>query len=199
MKQPSRKLWPRNSYGFIGVKHLVLIVIVFGVYTGYKFVPVSFTKSRITHVVDVALNDTTHLWTDDGLRKMIVRTASTGSLGLEESQITVQKETRPGERIVHIDVQYPMSISYLGSERTVNANVYVAKVFKVNEAAEVRRIENEKSQAEERRRQLERQERFASEVKDAFAECTAKHGPGGCELTYGYSPGARPGQLERRY
>jgi hypothetical protein len=199
MTRRARALSLRNSSGFVSVKHLILVALVFGVYTGWKFVSVSFTKGQLEHTVQTVLDGTNHLATDITIRKKIVNAATSGSFPLEESQIEVQREKLPGSRIIHVSVDYPVAISYLGSERTVDASVHVSKAIQVDEAAEARREAAERRQAEAGRRAAERERRFRADVKDAFAECTAKHGPSGCELTYGYAPGAQPGQLIRDY
>ncbi len=199
MNQPRHGLWVGNSSGFITVKHLVLIAIVFGGYTGYKFLSVYFTKSQLERAVEVVLKDTTHLSTDDEVRGKIVRRAGAGSLTLEPSQIELQRETRTGQRILYVGVQYPVPVSYLGSERTVNADVYMTKVYRVSEAAEARRLEREQRQEEAQRRAEAVRKRHDAEFKEAWTECEAKHGRGNCWMQSVPSAGGEPGKIQKLY
>jgi hypothetical protein len=200
MNQPPHRLWVGNSSGFITVKHLVLIAIVFGGYTGYKFLSVYFAKSQLKHAVEVVLEETNHLMADEMVKSKIVRRAAVSSLTLEPSQIELQRETRTGQRILYVGVQYPVPVSYLGSERTVNADVYMTKVYRVNEAAEVRRLERERRQEENRRRAEQVRKRHDTAFKEAWMECQAKHGVGNCQVLDSFGPaGGEPGEIVKLY
>ena len=144
-------------------------MILFAVYTGYKFMSVPFSKGRVERVVVTALDGIAHRASNDGIRK----------------------------RIIHIDIAYPVTVRYLGGDRTIETDVHVTKVIEVDEAAEARRA------AAERREQADIDAKVAAaaehvgRLKGALSECEQKHGKGNCRVME--MPGGSPGEIQKLY
>ncbi len=118
---------------------VLFLILMFAIYTGCKFLPVSVAKSQMKHAVESVLEDIDKETSDKSIKTRVIRRASAAAAPIDEAQIEVTRETRPGERIIHVDVRSPLSISYLGSEWTLDGDVRGTKTIKVNEAAEARR------------------------------------------------------------
>jgi hypothetical protein len=120
------------------VKYVLLILVLFGAYSGYRFMPVMMAKGSVAHAVKNELVDITDSMTDDQIRKRIMRRASAHSLSLEEDKIWISRERRNDLRFYQIDVEVPITISYLGSERTIRTAVHVDESVPVDTFAEAR-------------------------------------------------------------
>ena len=70
-------------------------------------------------------------------------------VSLEMGDIQVGREKLPGERIIHIDIAYPVTVRYLGGDRTIETDVHVTHVIEVDEAAEARRADAERRERAE--------------------------------------------------
>ena len=197
MDQEHCVLRNQNCRGFVTRKYVVWVLILFGIYSGYKGLSVSLVKSEMKNAVESVLEDVSHGTTDKSIRTRLLRRTASASLPVSEGNITIRRESRTGERILHIDVEYPVTINYLGSERTLESDLHVTKVVKVNEAAEARRAE--KLRREEERRQ--NYQAFAREhsrkLEPLWNECEAKHGKGNCRLEAW--PGKGPGEIVKMY
>ena len=168
MDQKHCVLGNQNCRGFVTRKYEVWVLILFGIYSGYKWLSVSFVKSEMKHTVESVLEDVSHGTTDKSIRTRLLRRAVSASLPISEENIKIRRESRPGERILHIDVEYPVTISYLGSERTLERDLHVTKMVKVDEAAEARRAE--RLRREEERLVLVRFDPLSGEEEDVFLD-----------------------------
>jgi hypothetical protein len=186
--------------GFITFNKLLLVLILFGGYSACKFAPVHFSKSNVEHAIETSFVGANHLITDDAIRAKVARGASAAaSLELEPEHVAVSRESRDGERVIYVDISYPVTVSYLGSERVVMSEVHYTKVFKVSEARETRRIAQEQREAD---RQAQLQDvinrRYGENLQSAWTECEARFGRGGCEVTHGPAPaGHDPTQIQK--
>ena len=178
---------------------LILALLVFGGYTAYSFLPVSLTKGTIERAIEKVLEGSSHSATDVYIRTNILRVAATTSLELDAEHIQIARETHPGERVVTVDVHHPVTVRYLGSERSLQSSVNVRKVYRVDEAAEARRVAQEQRKAEEERRRQEASREYTARLNDAWSECTAKHGNNGCRLGYERAPAGYSGDIIKRY
>jgi hypothetical protein len=137
------------------MKQLVFLLVLFGLYTGYKFAPSYFTTGQVEGAIENVLRNSSHTTTDDTFRTKVVRIASENSIPLEERDIQIRRGSSHGERVVEIDFEYPYTVSYLGSERSFVKDVSLAHAFQVDEAAEARSAQ----QFEENMRRVAEQER----------------------------------------
>jgi hypothetical protein len=175
----------RNCRGAVGLKPLVYVVILFAVYTGYKFMSVPFSKGRVERVVV------------DGIRKRIIRRAEASSVSLAPGDIQVGREKLPGERVIHIDIAYPVTVRYLGGDRTIETDVHVTKVIEVDEAAEARRADAERRERHEINAKVAAAAEHVGRLKGALSECEQKHGKGNCRVME--MPGGSPGEIQKLY
>ena len=161
----------RRLSGAALVKLLVWFVVFFGAYSAYKFIGVSSVENTIEHAVDEMFGkvklDTSH----DAIKHLIIRRVAVASIELDPENIRVKTERRPGELLVEVEVEHPVTISFLGSEKVLTADVYLAHAIPVNEAALARRTERR-----------ERVTEHWDEVREAMDECGEKWGQG-CTLT----------------
>ncbi len=181
------------------LNRLILALLVFGGYSAYSFFPVSLTKSTIKRTVEKVLDGSSHSTGDATIRNNIVRIAAAGSLELDGEHIQIARETYSGERVVTVDVHHPVTVRYLGSERSLQSSVSVRKVYRVDEAAEARHAAREQRKAEEERRRQEASNEYKARLNEAWSECTAKHGNNGCTLSYERAPAGYSGDIVKRY
>lgn len=152
------------------MKYLVWGTIAFGLYTGYKFVPVLMTRSSISHAVSTELPNITERMTDKHVRTLLVRSAKVASIELDPQKIQFAVERRTGEREVSVDVEYPMMIDFFGSREFVN-HVHVAEVVPVDEAAEARLAERERKHQERVQNLAKVNERIKEKKRRMIEDC----------------------------
>ncbi len=174
---------PRHSSGFVTLGKVLLVLCLFGAYTGYKFLPAFNAKSQIERAVEGVIDGKNHRQTDDYLKHNIARRAATASLELDKDAIEITRETRPGQRIFHVAVHHPITVNYLGAERTFADVVRLTHVVRVDESTEARFVAQTQRQAERQRLADESMARRIRNVDGAWADCEAKHGKGGCEVS----------------
>jgi hypothetical protein len=187
----------RSCRGSVGLKPLIWVLVLFSVYTGYKFMGVPFAKGRVERVVQTALDGVPHRASDDGIRNRILRSAKVSSVSMEASDIAVGREKLPGERIIHVDISYPVTVSYLGGDRTIHTDVHVTKVIEVDEAAEARRAEAKRREQAAIDAKVAAAGEHVGRLKGALSECEEKHGKGNCRVME--MPGGRPGEIQKLY
>ena len=162
----------RRLSGGASVKLLVWVVVFFGAYSAFKLMGVNSVETTIERAVDEMLGkvklDTSH----DAIKHLIIRRVAVASIDLDPESIQVETERRTGELRVEVEVAHPVTISFLGSERVLTADVHVTGAIPIDEAALAR-------QAKHKRRQDE----HWTEVREALSECTAKWGRGNCTLS----------------
>jgi hypothetical protein len=200
MDQEAKHELDRGRGGFVGIKHLVIILLVFGAYTGYKFLPVELTKSKIEHGIVKAFEQINHRSTDEQIQANVARFVKTAGVTLEREAVQVGREQSQGQRVIHVDIYHPITVNYLGSERTVNKHIHQMKVIHVNEAAEAAYAEQIRRQEEQRQRDNEAEREYAGRFQEMWAECERIHGRGGCQVQYMPGGGGdRFGQIQRHY
>ncbi len=165
------------------MKYVVWIVVAFALYSGWVFLGANSARSNIAHTVEGVLESVRHYTDDEVIKTRIVRNAKVTSIEIAKDEIFVERETREGARIVTVAVQHPITVAYLGSERTVWDDVSVSHKFIVDEADEARRLDRIDQQEGAKRRQRAKADRFMSKVRDAWKECEGKFGKGSCEMT----------------
>ena len=170
----------RRLSGAALVKLLVWAVVFFGAYSAFKFMGVNSVENNIEHAVDDMIGkiklDTSH----DSIKHLIIRQVAVASIELDPENIRVETERRTGELLVDIEVEHPVTVSFLGSPKVFTADVHVTRAIPVDEAALAR-------QAKRR----ERVDEHWVEVRDALSDCKEKRGPGNCKLSE--IPGAKFG------
>jgi hypothetical protein len=174
----------RSGLGLLGC--IVWALIVLGVYSAWKFMPVVLNKGRVERNVEYALQKMPPTSTEEDMRLRIVTKGSAGSIQLDAESVSVFKETQPGKRIFHIAIEFPHTVRYLGSDRIVNSRVQLTHVIEVDEVALARQQEYERKrmaavEAEQRKAQA-----FADKVQAAYDECEGEWGKGNCTITETY-------------
>ena len=180
------------------MKYVVWIVIAFAGYTGWTFMGGSSRRSDIAHTVEGVLEGIPHYTEDNVIKTRIVRNGKVNSLGLTQEEISISREQREGERIIHVAVAHPVTVSYLGSERTVGGDIEVTHVIQVDEAAEARRVDRIERAEDDKRRWRAKADRFMSKVRDAWQECEGKFGKGNCEMQKA-PEGTRDGEVVKSW
>jgi len=169
----------RRRGGFSSAKLLVWALLGFGAYTGFQLLPVACAGGNLERAVANALQTVDHTSTDNAIRRQIAKHAGVSSLEVDPAWVRVERESHPGRRIVHVSVDMPVPVSWLG-ERTFHREVRATRAIAVDEEAlareAARRREYEAEQKRLRARAAEREER----VQEALAECEEIHGEGNC-------------------
>ena len=114
--------------------------------------------------------------TDRQIRALVLKRAGVTEIELDEDEIWIERDSRPGERIIQVGAAYPVTFSYLGSERTVQTAVDVTRVYRVNEAAEARRATAREEALERDRQAAARARRWSDKVGDELERCREKTG-----------------------
>ncbi len=162
----------RRLSGAASVKLLVWIVIFLGVYSAYKFMGVSSVESNIERAVDEMFGKISHDTSHDAIKQNIIRRVAVASIEIDPQDIQVRTERRQGERLVEVAVAHPLTISFLGSEQVLTADVQASRVLHVNEVALARHAEDKR-----------RSDEHWDEVRSTLDECTEKWGRGNCTLS----------------
>ncbi len=163
--------------GFVSGKLIVFALLGFGLYSAYCFLPVFTTQSQFEHLIAAILEGAGHNLPDRAVRDKTLRAARAESMPLTENDIVITREKSHGERIIHVEMHFPVTVSYLGSERILHRTLHVSQSYKVDEAALAQRV----AQEEERRRTQERKQRaseaqaadYYGQIKEKCAEGTS--------------------------
>lgn len=185
MKQQTLAQMARASEGASVVGVLILVVLVFGIYSCVSLQEVMSAKSSLTNAVESAIEDSPHHMGDQYLRRKIFKGATAARVGVPEDSITVVTERRPGEHIVNVSIPYEMEVSYLGGMRSFDIGVNVTKVVPVNEKLEAMRLDREQKRRDWEEDVIERRD---AQIKEAREECERSHGKGNCVMVL---PGSR--------
>lgn len=171
----------RRQAGFSIGGLLALAVLGFSLYSAYCFFPAYFEHSRLESAVGNILKHGEHVTPDRFLRAKTQQTAASMDVRIDESLVRVRREKSPGKRIVHIEFEMPVSVTFLGQDRTWNRTVHANYTYAVNEAADSQRIaRDEAREADGRRQQLVAQAGLADYRQRVIEECDK----GNTEYTY---------------
>ncbi len=161
----------RRDAGAAVLGWIVFAAAVFGLYTGWCFLTVPMTKSHIARAVSDVLDDVSHDATDESIRVKLIRRAESAKIELYDDDIFVERERHEGQRIVHVGVDYPVTLDYLGAERTVGTSLDVTKVYRVNEAALIRQAEAQERETERQNAAMEIAGRWSDKVAGELEMC----------------------------
>ncbi|UCE87110.1 MAG: hypothetical protein JSU66_05090 [Deltaproteobacteria bacterium] len=160
------------------MKLIVAAAISFALYSGYCFLPAYTTQSQFEHLVSALLADGTHKLTDKSIRNKTLEAARSDALPLEKDDIEIWREQVDGERTIHVEFALPVTISYLGSERTLVRNLHLSHTYEVDEAAEARLVaqrDEERRMARERKREgRARAADYYGRIKDECEKGTSR-------------------------
>ena len=175
----------RSGLGVLGC--IVWTLIVLGLYSAWKFAPVLFNKGRIERSAEYALQNMPPHSTEEDMQLRILTKGSGSSIQLDEENVSVVKETQPGQRIFHISVEFPNTVRYLGSDRIAKSRVQLTHVIEVDEVALARQQEHERQRMATYEAEQRKARAFADRVQGAYDECQEKWGKGNCTVseTYG--------------
>ena len=157
---------------------LILVAVGYGIYTFVQYKGVWFTRSSLEHAVRSAVAETPAHLPDRVLRRRIARRATVARVPLEDADVVVSTQRRPGERIVTVSIEHPMTIRFFG-ERTVDAGIQMTESFPVDETAESNRLAREQKRAAWEEKMIDRRD---AQIREAREECERVHGRGGCEI-----------------
>jgi hypothetical protein len=149
------------------MKLIVAALISFALYSGYCFLPVYTTESQFEHLVSAMLADGNPKLTDKSIRNKTLEAARSDSIPLENDDIEIWREQAEGERTIHVEFALPVTISYLGSERTLVRQLHLFQTYEVDEAAEARLVAQRE---EERRMNRERRQRGREHAADYYGQ-----------------------------
>jgi hypothetical protein len=177
----------RRRSGLSTVGCIVWALLALGAYSAWKFTPALLNTGRVQRNVEYALKNMPPQSTEEEMRLRIVSKGSAGSIQLDEESVSVFKETEPGKRIFHIAVEFPNTVRYLGSDRTVVNRVELVHVIEVDEVALARHEEYERQRAAAYEAQQREAQAFTDEVQAAYDDCEERWGKGNCRIaeTYG--------------
>ena len=173
------------------MKYVVWALIAFGLYSGFKFLPLVFTKSSVTHAVERELGGINDGLSDEVLRKRIVRSARVASVELDPSKISIQRERHTGERVFQIAIELPITVEDLGKERVFDSVVHVNRTVPVDEAAEARRVATKKRYDD----RVGRINAANDKLLGALRKCEERTG-GKCQATGGAGQFMAPDDIE---
>ncbi len=166
----------RRQGGFASKKLLVWAVIAFASYSSCSFLPAWMKQTQLEGAVASVLENGKHTLPDGTIRAKAVSAATSVSIPLAEEDVEIFREQREGERIVHVEFEYPVIVSYLGSQRELVRQVQVAHSFEVDEAAEARREkqeqERQRTRAESRRRDKAAMNEYKSRIVEKCRSAT---------------------------
>ena len=171
------------------MKYVVWGLLLFAGYSAWAYLPVLSTKSAISRAIEGAAPEMHEELSDEALVRRVVRRARVASLELDPDAIEVWIERRPGQRIVNVEVEHPVTFSYLGA-RTVMAHVSHSEIVPVDEGAEVRRLAQQQRREDRIEHLHEVNQAIQAKKRDAIERCERKTG-GPCEITgsFGGGPG----------
>jgi hypothetical protein len=175
----------RSGLGVLGC--IVWALIGLGIYSAWKFAPVLFNEGRIERRVEYALQNMPPRSTEEDMQLRILSKGSGSSIPLDAENVSVVKETQPGQRIFHIAIEFPNTVRYLGSDRIARSRVQLTHVTEVDEGALAREQEYERQRKAAYEAEQRKARAFADEVHAAYDECQEKWGKGNCTVseTYG--------------
>jgi len=181
----ARRECRRSGLGVLGC--IVWALIFLGLYSAWKFAPVLLNKGRIERRIEHALQNMPPHSTEEEMQLRIVTKGSGSSMPLDAENVSVFKETQPGQRIFHISVEFPNTVRYLGSDRIAKSRVQLTHVIEVDEVALARQQEHERRRMAANEAEQRKAQAFADKVQGAYDECQEKWGEGNCTVseTYG--------------
>jgi hypothetical protein len=182
--RPAPRERRRSGLGVLGC--IVWALIVLGIYSAWKFTPVLLNKGRIERSVEYALQNMPPHSTEEDMQLRILTKGSGGSIQLDAENVSVVKETQPGQRIFHIAIEFPNTVRYLGSDRIAKSRVQLTHVIEVDEVALARQQEHERQRMAVYEAEQRKARAFADKVQDAYDECEEEWGKGNCTVTETY-------------
>lgn len=174
---------PRDRRGASTVKFIVWVLVIFAVYSGYKFMGVTFAANRVERAVQNAITGIALDSEESAIQQRVANKGSVAPVTLAPENVRVVKEKRPGQRIIHVDLTLPIPVDYLGSERIFTRSLQVTRVISVDEAALARQEQRERQRMAAYEAQQAEAGRFHRKVQSALEDCEDKWGKGNCTVT----------------
>ena len=174
----------RSGLSMLGC--IVWGLIILGIYSAWKFAPVLLNKGRIERNVEYAMQNMAPHSTEEDMQLRIVTKGSGGSIQLDAENVSVVKETQPGQRIFHVAIEFPNTVRYLGSDRIAKSRLRMTRVIEVDEVTLARQQEYERQRKAASEARQRKARAFAAQVEDAHDECEEKWGKGNCTVSESY-------------
>ena len=128
----------RRRAGFSIGKMLFWGGFGFALYSAYCFVPVYLSHARVEGAISNVLKYGDHTLADSFLRDRALKASASVSYEPALYQIDVWHDRAPGTRTIHVVFDLPITVSYLGADRTITRRVHAQQTWPVNEADETR-------------------------------------------------------------
>lgn len=156
------------------MKVVVWFAAILGLYTGWCWAPAYFTPSQLESGVENVLEHLNHASADSAILDRTWKTVDSKGLYVAPENIRLRREQRPGERIVEVEFEIPVSVDWLGTKRTLGRPVLARHVYEVDEAAEARRLADLEAQQahdrEQNRRAMRRLREYQAQVRRECAK-----------------------------
>ena len=123
------------------VKLIVWAGIVFGLYTGWCYLPAWQEPRHMAATVENFLEHGKHTTHDALIREKTWKAAGSRSIDLAQEDIEVSRERASGQRIVQVRFRIPVTVEWLGRKQTLLRQVDVRHSYAVDEAAERARLD----------------------------------------------------------
>ena len=148
--------------------------VIFGLYTAWCWMPAYMTPSQLESGIENILSHLDHTSPDSAIVDRSWKAADSKDIYVPRGEIRLSREQRPGERVVNVDFEIPVTVSWLGSDKKLTRPVHVTHVFEVNEAAESQRLADIEEREARDREQNRIAMRHMNDYKDRVRRECAK-------------------------
>jgi hypothetical protein len=124
----------------VAVKYLIWGGLIFGLYTGWCWLPAWQTPSQLESGLVNILEHLNHRSPDGVIRERTWKAVDSKGLYVAPKDIHLRRDQRPGERLVEVSFEIPVTVDWLGDQRTLLRPVRVTHRYEVSEAAESARL-----------------------------------------------------------
>lgn len=176
----------RHVAGFAIGRLLVWTTIGFVAYSGYCFLPAWHTQFQLEGGIENILKHGDHTLAESFLRERTLKLASSLSVPVTDDGIAVRVEKSPGERTLHVELDFPVTVSYLGADRVLSRRAHVQRSYTVNEAEEAQRVAQNR---EQRRREARDARAGSAQVAQYQSRVKAECGPNVSHVFVTFSDG----------
>ncbi len=148
----------RRRAGFAIWKTVLMAGLGFAVYAAWCHLPALTKQWQLEGSIQNVLK---HAKSHETLDRTIIEKALYGvhelDLPVGPEDIVIRRESREGERSIHVEIDLPIEITFLGSKKTLMRRVVASRRFVVDEALLAQREAERTSKKQTRRDQKKRQ------------------------------------------
>lgn len=163
------------------MKYLIWTAILFGLYTGWCHLPLYTQPSHLESAVGNIMGVLDHTSPDAAIKDRTWKAVDSKGLWIDKKDIHVRREQQPGQRIVRVNFEIPVTVEWLGGTKTLSRSVDVAHAYSVNESDESARL----ARIEENARFERQQQQIAKHNLDDYQRQVKREcAKGNTEYTY---------------